>query len=70
MDDKSEEDFQKVSEYLIAACEFMKPVPMEKYFDVGRCPQTIVCTYIFKIHNIYDYVFQLRALQFHRNFSG
>ena len=41
MDDKSEEDFLKVSEYLIVIYEFMKPVPVEKYFDVGRCPQTI-----------------------------
>ena len=41
MDDKSEEDFQKVSEYLIAICKFMKPVPVDKYFDVGRRPQTI-----------------------------
>jgi hypothetical protein len=41
LDDKSEEDFQKVSEYLLAICEFMKPVPMDKYFDVGRRPQTI-----------------------------
>ena len=41
MDDKSEGDFQKVSEYLIAICEFMKPVLVEKYFDVGRHPQTI-----------------------------
>jgi hypothetical protein len=41
LDDKSEEDFQKVTEYLIAICEFMKPVPMEKYFDVGPRPQTI-----------------------------
>ena len=40
MDDKSEEDFQKVSEYLIAICEFMKPVG-GKYFDVQRRPQTI-----------------------------
>jgi hypothetical protein len=40
LDDKSEEDFQKVSEYLIAICEFMKPVPVGKYCDVGRC-QTI-----------------------------
>ena len=30
-----------VSEYLITICEFMKPVPVEKYFDVGRRPQTI-----------------------------
>ena len=41
MDDKSEEDFEKVSEYLIAICEFMRPVPVEKYFDVGHRPQTI-----------------------------
>ena len=41
MDDKSEEDFQKVSEYLIAICEFMKLVPVEKHCDVGRRPQTI-----------------------------
>ena len=41
MDDKSEEDFHKVNEYLIAICEFMKPVLVEKYFDVGRLPQTI-----------------------------
>ena len=41
MGDKSEEDFQKVSEYLIAICEFMKPVPVEKYFEMGRRPQTI-----------------------------
>ena len=41
LDDKSEEDFQKVSEYLIVICEFMKPVPVKTYFDVGRCPQTI-----------------------------
>ena len=41
MDDKSEEDFQKVQEYFIAFCEFVKPVPGEKYFDVGRRPQTI-----------------------------
>ena len=41
LDDKSEEDFQKVTEYLIAICECIKPVPMEKYFDVGRGPQTI-----------------------------
>ena len=32
---------QEVSEYFIAICEFMKPVPVEKYFDVGRRPQTI-----------------------------
>ena len=37
LDDKSEEDFQKVSEYLVAICEFMKPVPVVKMFDVGRC---------------------------------
>ena len=42
MDDKSEEDFQKVSEYLIAICEFMKPVLVDKDFDVGRRPQTII----------------------------
>ena len=41
MDDKSEEDFQIVSEYLIAICEFMKPVQVEKYFEVGRRPQAI-----------------------------
>jgi hypothetical protein len=41
LDCKSEEDFQKVSEYLITICEFMKPVPVEKYFDVGHHPQTI-----------------------------
>jgi hypothetical protein len=41
LDDKSEEHFQKVSEYLITICEFMKPVPVEKYFDVGSHPQTI-----------------------------
>ena len=41
MDDKSEEDFQKVSEYFIVICEFMKPVPVEQYFDVRRSPQTI-----------------------------
>jgi hypothetical protein len=41
LDDKPEEDFQKVSEYLIVICERMKPVPVEKYFDVGRRPQTI-----------------------------
>ena len=41
MDDKSEKDFQKVSEYLIAICDFMKPVLIEKYVDVGCRPQTI-----------------------------
>ena len=41
MDVKSEEDFQKVSEYLIVICECMKPVPVEKCFDVGGRPQTI-----------------------------
>ena len=41
MDDKSEEEFQTVIEYLIALCEFMKPVPVEKYFDVRHGPQTI-----------------------------
>ena len=41
LDDKSEEDFQNVSEYLNAICEFMKPVLVEQYFDVGRLPQTI-----------------------------
>jgi hypothetical protein len=41
LDDKSEEDFQKVSEYLIAICEFIKPVPVEKYVDMERRPQTI-----------------------------
>ena len=30
----------KVSKYLIAICEFMKPVLVEKYFDVGCSPQT------------------------------
>jgi hypothetical protein len=48
LDDKSEEDFQKVSEYLIANCEFMKPVPVEKYFDVGPNPQTIAW-YVFAV---------------------
>jgi hypothetical protein len=43
LDDKSEEDFQKVSENVIAICEFMKPVPVEKYFYVERHPQTITC---------------------------
>ena len=33
--------FKKVSEYSIAISEFIKPVPVEKYFDVGRRPQTI-----------------------------
>jgi hypothetical protein len=33
LDDKSEEDFQKVSEYFIFIC--MKPVPVEKYFGGG-----------------------------------
>ena len=32
LDDKSENDFQTVSEYLIAICEFMKPVPVGKIF--------------------------------------
>jgi hypothetical protein len=41
LDDKSEEDIFKVSEYLITISEFMKPVLEEKYFDMGRCPQTI-----------------------------
>jgi hypothetical protein len=41
LDDKSEEDFKNVSEYLIVICECMTPVPLENYFDVGRCPQTI-----------------------------
>jgi hypothetical protein len=41
LDCKSEEDFQKVTEYLIAICEFMKPVLVEKYFEVGQRPQTI-----------------------------
>jgi hypothetical protein len=41
LDDKSGEDFQKVSEYLLFICECMKPVPVEKYFDVGRSPQSI-----------------------------
>ena len=43
LDDKSEEDFQKVSEYLITICDFMKPVLVEKYFDGGHRPQTITC---------------------------
>jgi hypothetical protein len=43
LDDKSEEDLQKVSKYWIAIWEFMKPVPVEKYFDVGRY-KTLVCT--------------------------
>jgi hypothetical protein len=43
LDDKSEEDFQKVSEYLITLCDFMKPVPVEKHFVVGFPPQTIAC---------------------------
>jgi hypothetical protein len=38
---KSEEDFQKVSGYLNAICDFMKPVLVEQYFEVGRYPQTI-----------------------------
>ena len=41
MDDKSEEDFQKVSEHLIAICEFMKPDPVGKYFHMGHRPQAI-----------------------------
>jgi hypothetical protein len=41
LDDKSGEDIENVSEYLIAIYEFMKPVPVEKYLDVGRHPQTI-----------------------------
>ena len=45
LDDKSEEEFQEESEYLIAIGEFMKPVPMGKYFDVGRSPQTIAWDY-------------------------
>ena len=31
----------KVSDYLIAICDFMKPVLVENYVDVGRLPQTI-----------------------------
>jgi hypothetical protein len=42
LDDKSEKVLQKVSEYLIIF-EFMKPVLVEKYFDVGCRPQTIAC---------------------------
>ena len=33
--------FKKVSEYLIAIRHFTKPVLVEKYFHVGRRPQTI-----------------------------
>jgi hypothetical protein len=35
LDDKSEEDFQKVSEHFIFICECMKPVPLEKIFLRG-----------------------------------
>ena len=41
LDDKSEEDFQKVSEYFIVKCECRKPVTVEKYSEQGRRPQTI-----------------------------
>ena len=37
---QSEADFQKVS-VILSLCDFMKPVLVEKYFDVGRRPQTI-----------------------------
>ena len=43
LDDKLEEEFQKLCEYLIAICEFMKPVQVEKYIDVGRRPQSMEC---------------------------
>ena len=58
MDDKSEEDFQKVSEYLNVICEFMKPVPVEKYFDVGRRPQTITW-HVFAVITIVNRIVQL-----------
>ena len=41
MPNQSEEDFQKVREYLIVICECLKPVPVEKYFDVECRHQTI-----------------------------
>jgi hypothetical protein len=41
LDDKSEEDFPKVSEYLIVIYELMKPVPVEKYYDVEYCNEMI-----------------------------
>ena len=31
----------KIREYLTAICEFMKLVPVEKYFNVEHRPQTI-----------------------------
>ena len=37
--------------YLIAICDFMNPVLVEKYADVGRCPQAIKC-YAFAVKPI------------------
>ena len=48
---QTDEDFQKVSDSLIAICDFMTPVLVEKYVDVGRRPQTIAW-YAFTVKSI------------------
>ena len=50
--------FKKVSEYLIAICDFMKPVLVEKYFDVGNHSQTIEC-HAFAVKPIVNWTMQL-----------
>jgi hypothetical protein len=49
LDDKSEEHFQKVCEYLIAICEFIKTCAGGKIFW-GRRPQTITW-YVFRCNS-------------------
>ena len=56
LDDKLER-FSK-SEYLIFICECMKPVPVEKYFDVGHRPQTITW-HVFAVKPIVNQTVQL-----------
>jgi hypothetical protein len=55
---QTEEDFQKASDYLIAICDFKKPVMIEKYVDVGRHPQTIAL-YAFSVKHIVNRTMQL-----------
>ena len=44
--------------YLIATCDFVKPVLVEKYVDVGRRPQTIAW-YPFAVKPIVNWKIQL-----------